>query len=413
VERVIFPILDVEGRAIAFGGRTLRADGIPKYLNSRETAIFQKGRTLYGLHAAKRAIPEAGFAVAVEGYMDLIALHQAGVANSVASLGTAITETHVQVLRRYSSELVMCYDGDSAGMRAAERSSAMFEAAGCRVRVAQLPDGDDPDTFIQRHGVDAFRGVLNRAEPLLDYQIKRLRGGYNLSDQEGRLGFVREAARLIAQSGSHLVRQEYGARLIQLLDRLAEEWYPGDPHQAVQARMALAHEVNRLLRLEQGNGRPGRQAAPPPAAPQSLKSGLAAAERYVLRAAVADPRWAEQVAGWGTRPEWFSGGELRALATALLGEEEGAAPDAAARAEAVCRDPAFAETLSALLLDQGPLSEEGLHHCLEVLLRAVKQARAQELQKAFGAGELGPDDPRLEELRSLRAELGGRQRRED
>ncbi|MCC2672187.1 MAG: primase, catalytic core, partial [Armatimonadetes bacterium] len=157
VDRLIFPIYDVEGRPVAFGGRTLQPDGIPKYLNSSETPIFQKGKTLYGLHLAKRAIPKSGFTVAVEGYMDLIALHQAGVDNSIAGLGTAITETHVQILLRYSKQLVMCYDGDGAGMRAATKNSTMFETAGCEVRVAQLPEGDDPDTYIKEQGADAFK----------------------------------------------------------------------------------------------------------------------------------------------------------------------------------------------------------------------------------------------------------------
>src|SRR5213076_157408 len=121
VERVIFPIHDVEGRPIAFGGRAL-GDGQPKYLNSAETPTFIKGRTLYGLDRARKAIPAAGYAIAVEGYMDLIACHQAGLTHSVATLGTAMTPEHVQRLRRYANRLVLAYDGDSAGMTAAMRS---------------------------------------------------------------------------------------------------------------------------------------------------------------------------------------------------------------------------------------------------------------------------------------------------
>jgi DNA primase len=415
VERVMFPIFDLEGRPIAFGGRTLRADGIPKYLNSRETPIFQKGRTLYGLHLAKRAIPEAGFTVAVEGYMDLIALHQAGVANSVASLGTAITEQHVHILRRYSNQLVMCYDGDSAGMRAAERSSTMFEAADCQVRVAELPQGDDPDTFIKTHGAAEFRALLNRAKPLLDYQIDRLRGGYNLSDEQGRLSFVREAARVIAHSSSHLVRQEYGARLLSLLDRLAGEWYPGDPHRAAQARIALGQEVNRLLRLERVNGR-GAQRAPAAPVPQARQSGREQAERYVLRAALSEPQWAARVTEAGVTGEWFTVPELRSVAETLLGTAEAPASDVADRGEALQQDPACAGVLSGLLLEAAPVSDEGLEGCLQLIGRAVKQERAQELQSALEAGDFGSGDPRQDELRALLAELSGlgrRGRRED
>jgi DNA primase len=414
VERVMFPIHDVEGRVIAFGGRTLKAEAQPKYLNTRETSIFQKGKTLYGLHLARRAIPESGFAVAVEGYMDLIALHQAGIANSVASLGTAITEVHVGILRRYSAELVMCYDGDGAGMRAAERNSAMFEAAGCSVRVAQLPDGEDPDTYIRAHGADQFRALLNRAEPLLDYQLNRLRAGYNLSDESARLPFVREAARIITQSGSHLTRQEYAGKLTRVLDRLAEEWYPGDPHRGLQARSALSQELNRLLRIERRDSRAAGRAGPPPAPVAAPVSARTRSEQYVLRAALTEYRWAERVAE-RLAPSHFKDPALAGIAEALLGNKSGEEPEpAGARADRVREDPASASIVSALLLDREPLTEEGFEQFLTTLERAGKQSRTQELQRAWQAGELAPDDPRAEELRRLLSDLGGlRQRRED
>lgn len=420
VDRVIFPLFDVEGRTAAFAGRTLHPDGVPKYLNSRETPIFQKGRMLYGLHLARKAIGRGGdgssFVVVVEGYMDLIALHQAGVSNSVACMGTAITENHVGVLRRYSDHLVFCYDGDAAGMRAVLRNSPMFEKAGVAVRVARLPEGEDPDTYMKAHGADAFRALLSRAEPLLDYQLSQLRAGYNLSDEKARLPFVREAARAIAQSGSHLVRQEYAGRLVGVLDRLADEWYPGDPHRAMQARVALAQEVSRLLRMERLNGRPpgsnGHGVAPPAAPAPARPGGVALAERYVLRAALTEGRWAEAAAARLT-PGYFSVPELRPLAGALLGGADGAAEDIRDRADAVRNNPANAEAVSALLVEETPLSDAGLEECIDALERSGKQRRKQELQRAIEAGEIPPGDPRLDEYRKLAAALGGRQRRED
>lgn len=413
VDRLMFPIYDIEGRPVAFGGRTLKAEGIPKYLNSRETPIFQKGRTLYGLHLAKRAIPGAGFTVAVEGYMDLIALHQAGVTNSVAGLGTAITETHVGVLGRWSRELVMCYDGDGAGIQAAIRNAAMFEAAGCQVRVAALPPGEDPDTYIKTHGVEHFRALLNRAEPLLDYQLSVIRARYNLSDETARLPFVREAARAIAQSGSHLTRQEYAARLTRSLDRLAEEWYPGDPLQARQARVALAHEIGRLLRTDRvaaGIGRGSRAAIPGPAVAQN---GRSRAEGYVLRALLTEDRWAQSVAG-RLAPEHFADPELAGIARRVLGDEgAGATGDIFSRVEHVRADPALAGTVSALVVQDTPLSEEGLEECLRTLEAAWKQGRRDELKQAMESGDLPPGDARGEEYRCLVAELGGRHRRRE
>lgn len=415
VDRLIFPIFDLEGRTVAFGGRGLQPDAVPKYLNSRETPIFQKGRTLYGLHRARRAIPQAGFAVAVEGYMDLIALHQAGIDHAVATLGTAITETHVGILRRYAGEhggLVMCYDGDSAGMRAAVRGSAMFETAGIEVRVARLPEGDDPDTFIQKHGADAFRAILNRAEGLMDYQLNQLRAGYNLTDPAARLPFVREAARIIARSGSHLTRQEYTAKLTGVLDRLADEWYPGDPRQAMQARLALSHEVSRLLRVGRVAGRATPYAPePPPAPPPGVRS---LAERYVLRAALSEDRWAEAVAV-RLSASHFADPALQELASTLLGDgsAEGAGEEVVARAAALRADPASAELVSGLLIVETPLSDEGLEDCLRELEREWMQVRMRELGRALERGELAGDDARQDEYRRLLAELGGRRRRED
>lgn len=407
VDRVIFPICDLEGRTIAFGGRTMQADGIPKYLNSRETPIFQKGRTLYGLHLARKAIEKAGFVVAVEGYMDLIALHQAGIENTVASLGTAITETHVGILRRFSDQLVFCYDGDGPGMRAAVRNSTMFETAGCAVRVARLPAEQDPDTYVKERGPDAFRALLNQAEPLLDYQLNQLRTRHDLGDERARLPFVREAARIIAQSGSHLVRQEYAARLTRTLDRLAEEWYPGDPHQGMQARVALGHEVSRLLRTDRVNRAGVKE--PAQAAPKVRISSRTRAERYVLRAALSDDHWAAEVAG-RLPVAAFATPDLRGLAESLFQEGQDGLWDCLER---VRNNPASAEVVSALLMEESPLDAEGLAESIGVLERAWMEQRKQELRRALAEGELAEGDSRRTELVGLLRELGGRQRRED
>jgi len=424
VDRLMFPIFDLEGRPVAFGGRALQADAIPKYLNSRELPIFHKGRTLYGLHVAKQEIPKSGFAVAVEGYMDVIALHQAGIVNAVASLGTAITEQHVGVLRRYSDELVFCYDGDSAGMRAATKNSSLFEAAGCNVRVARLPEGDDPDTFVQKHGADAFRSLLTQAEPLLDYQLNTLRAGYDLTDETKRLGFVREAARIVAQSSSSLTRQAYAAKLERTLEMMVDEWYPGQPDQAQRARLALNQEVRRLLRSDGGapaggghptNGRVmGRgptTSGPRVQPPAPVRSGQGAEERYVLRAALSEDRWADRVSEQLTVAH-FSDSNLVGVAAKLLSEEGDAAGSAPQRADAVKADPELAGVVSELLMDEAPLNDEGLDRCLEGLERAWKRSRKLELWRAYNAGEFLPEDPRREELRRLSAELEGRQRRE-
>ncbi|MFN3650260.1 MAG: DNA primase [Armatimonadota bacterium] len=431
VDRLMFPICDVEGRPIAFGGRTLRPDGIPKYLNSRETPIFQKSRTLYGLHLAKRVIPESGFAVVVEGYMDFIALYQAGIVNCVAGLGTAFTETNVGILRRYTSELVMCYDGDSAGMQAALKNSALFEQAGCNVRVAGMPEGEDPDTYLQKHGPEGFRALLNRAQPLLDYHLNAVRQRYNLTDETERLGFVREAARVIAQSNSHLVRQEYAGKLTRLMDGLAEEWYPGDPGRAMQARVALSQEVSRLVRADRlagasraprgdrgqnGGGRGYTRVTAAAGAPEGAAvppSALREQQRYVLRAALTEAYWADRAAETLSEVH-FPDPEVAGLASMLFGEAGAQiAPTSGERAERLRTDPASAEAVSELLIQEAPVSDEGLEECIVALDRAWRERRRTELRRAWESDELPAGDARLEELRRLNQELGGRRRRED
>src|SRR5947209_3204253 len=203
--RLIFPILDGEGRPIAFGGRAME-EVQPKYLNSPETPIFSKGRTLFGLHLARRGIQAAGCGVVVEGYMDLIACHQAGFTHTVATLGTAITPEVIRLLRRYSTQWVLAYDGDSAGLGAALRSAPAFEEAGCEVRIVRLPAGMDPDSLIKEEGRSSFQRLLDEAEPLLEYHLGELARKHDLSTPEGRLALVREAAQVVSQFRSTVAR---------------------------------------------------------------------------------------------------------------------------------------------------------------------------------------------------------------
>jgi DNA primase len=168
--RVIFPIGDRRGRMIAFGGRVL-GDGQPKYLNSPDTPLFQKGRVLYGWAQARAAAAREPSAIVTEGYMDVIALHRAGFATAVAPLGTALTETQIEALWRLAPEPVLCFDGDAAGLRAAgralDRALPMLKP-GHSLKFATLPDGEDPDTLIVKHGSEAMRDVLARATPLVE-----------------------------------------------------------------------------------------------------------------------------------------------------------------------------------------------------------------------------------------------------
>jgi DNA primase len=190
--RLVFPILDEFGRCIAFGGRKLRDEDEPKYLNSPESPIFHKSRSLYGIHAAKRAIIERGTAIVTEGYTDVIACHAAGVTNAVATLGTALTRDHARVLRRLCTTVVLLFDGDEAGMRAADRAVEVFMAEPVDVKICTLPDGEDPDEVLRRPGGRAiFDAAIAAAAPALEYLVRRhareYRGRDGLSSRQASL----------------------------------------------------------------------------------------------------------------------------------------------------------------------------------------------------------------------------------
>jgi len=194
--RVMLPIRDLQRRVIGFGGRVLD-DSVPKYLNSPETPLFRKGRTLYGLEVARAGIGREEHAIIVEGYFDAIALHQAGLTNVVATLGTALTIEHVEVLRRFTRRVVLLFDPDAAGVRAALRTLDLFLGSGLDVQVGTLPAGDDPDTFVRTRGVEAFTALIRKAPSLLDFTIAGSLTTDRRGSVEGRVRCVEEVLALL------------------------------------------------------------------------------------------------------------------------------------------------------------------------------------------------------------------------
>ncbi len=200
-DRVMFPILDARGNVIGFGGRVI-GKGEPKYLNSPETPLFEKGRELYGLYQARRAIRDANQVIVVEGYMDVVALAQHGVENAVATLGTATTPFHVSKLLRLADNVVFCFDGDEAGQRAAWRAlevSLPVLADGKTVSFLFLPPEDDPDTYVRRLGKEGFEQALASAKPLSQFLFAELAGRADMKSEEGRARFLSQAKPLIAE----------------------------------------------------------------------------------------------------------------------------------------------------------------------------------------------------------------------
>ena len=212
--RIIFPIIDVRKRLVGFGGRALGDTKGPKYLNYPETPVFYKGSTLYGLNFAKDHIQNDEIIV-VEGYMDVISLHRAGIRNAVASLGTAFTQRQAEVLKRYSSSITIAYDTDAAGQAATRKGMEILKAAGCKVRILQLPDGKDPDDYIKSHGREEFLKLMEKALPLTDYRIALLEKKYDLADRQDRIEFLKEAVLVLSKLDSELELAEYTRMIAQ------------------------------------------------------------------------------------------------------------------------------------------------------------------------------------------------------
>ena len=267
-DRVMFPIINQKGEVIAFGGRVIGA-GEPKYLNSPETPLFEKGRELFGLPQARQALRDDNLAIVVEGYMDVVALAQHGVGNALATLGTATTATHVQKLLRLVDRIVFCFDGDNAGRKAAWRAleNALEALADNKsIGFVFLPEEHDPDSFVREFGQEGFRRRILEAMPLSDFLLKELATRADLTTSEGKARLIYEAKPLLLKLPTPLLR-------LQLVKRLAE------------ASGFAQAEVERLCDL--------RQIAPP--APAKAKRPAPSLSRHLLRLILQKPALAQRL----------------------------------------------------------------------------------------------------------------------
>lgn len=208
--RVMIPIIDVRGNVIGFGGRVLD-DSKPKYLNSGETMVFKKTNNLFALNFAKQGTHDN--LILCEGYMDVIALHQAGFTNAVAALGTSFTADHARLMARYTDEVVLIFDADAAGQKGAQRAIGLLRETGLRVRLVNIPDGKDPDEFIRKNGAERFKLLLQRAANDVEYRLMELGKKHLLSTSEGKVGYLKDAALLLSELSNPLERDVYVGKL--------------------------------------------------------------------------------------------------------------------------------------------------------------------------------------------------------
>lgn len=244
--RLMIPICRDNGAIVAFGGRAMQADQQPKYLNSPETAIYVKGRTLYGLNHAKASISRLKYAVMVEGYFDWAQAWQGGITNVVASSGTALTPAQARLLRRFAGKVVLSFDPDAAGQGAAARSSELLVTEGFQVNVAMLTAGDDPDNYIRRHGAAAYQELLRNSRQYLEYLLDRTAADEDLSTDEGRRSFLGKMLAVAARIPDAAQRDQFADRLSHKA-RITEEVVRAEIRKAAVQRQTNVADVERRV----------------------------------------------------------------------------------------------------------------------------------------------------------------------
>lgn len=213
-DRVMFPIIDLRGSVIGFGGRVLEGDG-PKYLNSPDTLVFKKTRNLFAMNISKNT--KEGSLILAEGYMDVISIHQAGFDNAVASLGTSLTAEQARLISQYVNQVIIAYDADGAGQKATRRAISLFEETGVKIRVLSIPDAKDPDEYIKKFGPARFKLLLEGSAGAVDFEIAKLRQKFDLETADGKVAFLKEFCSLMAGINSPVERDVYIIRTAQEL----------------------------------------------------------------------------------------------------------------------------------------------------------------------------------------------------
>lgn len=301
-DRVMFPIFSSEGQVIAFGGRVLD-DSTPKYINSFETPIFKKSRTLYSFHLAKRHILEKKQAIIVEGYMDAITLHEWGIKNVVATLGTALTQEHLHLLRRYAEEIVLAFDPDSPGMNAALRASPLIEEAQLSARVMLLPEGSDPDKLIREKGKETFQKLLDNATDLYHFQLKK----FLEKGEEGK----REVIEIISKIEEPRKRHE-------LIKVLAEKLAESKPEMVKEYVEWITSEVKRKREGKVDK----RKLIKGPPMESNVQRAEEKAEEEIIRALLLQPSIIPSVSSF-LKEDCFSNPLLRTIYKKILSISEG------------------------------------------------------------------------------------------
>ena len=300
-DRLMFPIIDVRGNVIGFGGRIIKNDkDAAKYLNSPETIIFNKRKNLFGLNLAKKS--KQGYLILVEGNIDVVALHQYGFDNAIASLGTSLTEDQAALMTRYTDQVVLIYDGDKAGQNATQRAIPILEKAGLQVKVLQIRDAKDPDEYLKKFGADRFRLLLEGSSNRVEYQLNAIRSQYDLSIDEERVKFLQASANLISTLQSPVQQEVYGYRVAEA----AKISYDAMKNEVEKARKRRYYQQKK--KQERIDLAPARAKQPRAKTIRYDNMKSAMAEEKILAMALKEPALLDEAKDLA--PEEFSSGLL-------------------------------------------------------------------------------------------------------
>lgn len=372
--RLIFPIIDGRDRTIGFGGRLLGDEGenMPKYVNSPETPIYSKRNSLYGLNLGHKSIVASGQAVIVEGYMDLISLYQRGVTNVVASSGTSLTEGQAEAIRRYAQEVVILYDSDAAGSAATSKGLDVLVGKGLSVRVAFLPPGHDPDSFIREEGSEALLERLQNGLDLFDYRLRNALESHDISTTEGKKKLSDDIIANLLKFKNDVQIEDYIGKTQELLRKTS----------AYLDEAALRSEIRKTRRRSaRGGGKEEKEAV----VREKIVDGAFKAERVLVGLMLKDTQFISKVRqkfqeeSVGT--EVFSDSKYREIAALLL-DGEGEANEGGVGSLSTMEDDSLNDTVSGLLFEEelgGDWEEEALNDMIRVIADRPKRERWREL----------------------------------
>ena len=358
-DRLMFPIIDVRGNVIAFGGRVIKKDSeAAKYLNSPETLIFNKRKNLFGLNLAKKT--KQPFLILVEGNIDVVSLHQYGFDNAIASLGTSLTEEQAALITRYADQVVLIYDGDKAGQNATARAIPILEKAGIQVKVLQLKDAKDPDEFLKKFGADRFKLLLEGAANRVEYQLNAIFKKYDLGDDDQKVKYLQESAELLSTLSSSVQREVYAGRVAEAA-KISMEAMKLEVNRAFKRRMAREKKKQEKIDLS-----PARNLQPKSRSIRYDNMKSAMAEEMVLALCLREPALLD--AAGDLKPGMFSSellgkvfGQLQQRHREGLEVSLGGLTDFSAEE--------MSHIAGIFQRQEGPVSEQALRDCVRTIQR--------------------------------------------